>query len=483
MVLTSVSELRHLAYESSCGPSFRLLDLPGSVRDNGGTNKNKTASCMSTDKFRFPTVTAVVIANMVGTGVFTSLGFQLLDIQSGFVILLLWVMGGLIAVSGAMTYAELGAAFPRSGGEYNFLSKIYHPAVGFVAGWTSVTIGFAGPSALAAMTFAAYATSIFDVAPSAWLERGLAVGLVTVLTIVHAGRRRNSGSVQVVFTTLKIVVIAGFCLAAILLTDEPQPVRFLPADGDSTLLTSSAFAVSLIYVSYAYTGWNAATYLSSELENPQRTLPGILLTGTLVVTILYVALNFVFLYAAPVDELRGQVEVGLIAAKAAFGEVGGRFTGLVLAMLLISTVSAMLMAGPRVLQVMGQDFHALRVSARINRDGIPSVAIYIQSALAVVFILTSSFESVLLFAGFTLALNSFVTVLGVFVLRWRQPDLDRPYRTFLYPLPPLIYLALMGWTLWFVLMNRPVEGLFGLGVIVSGLVVYLLLRYRGGAVS
>ena len=437
---------------------------------------------MSSDKFRFPTITAIVIANMVGTGVFTSLGFQLLDIQSGFVILMLWAIGGLIAVSGAMTYAELGAAFPRSGGEYNFLSRIYHPAVGFVAGWTSVTIGFAGPSALAAMTFAAYATSIFEVAPSAWFERALAAGLVITLTIVHAGRRRNSGGVQVIFTTLKVAVIVAFCLVAYLLIDEPQPVRFLPSAGDGALFTNPAFAISLIYVSYAYTGWNAATYLSSELENPQRTLPAILLTGTLVVTLLYVALNFIFLYAAPIADLRGQVEVGLIAAKAAFGEQGGRFTGLVLAMLLISTVSAMLMAGPRVLQVMGQDFRVLRVTARVNEDGIPNTAIYIQSALAVLFILTSSFESVLLFAGFTLALNSFVTVFGVFVLRWRQPELERPYRTFLYPLPPLVYLALMGWTLWFVLVNRPVEGLFGLGVIASGLVVYWLLS-RGTSAS
>ncbi len=412
---------------------------------------------------------------MVGTGVFTSLGFQLLDIQSGFVILVLWALGGLIAVSGAMTYAELGAAFPRSGGEYNFLSEIYHPAVGFVGGWTSLTIGFAGPSALAAMTFAAYATSILEVAPSAWLERALAVGLVVILTLVHAGRRRNSGGIQVIFTILKVAVIVGFCLVAYLFIDEPQPVRFLPSAEDSTLFTDSAFAISLIYVSYAYTGWNAATYLSSELENPQRTLPTILLTGTLVVTLLYVALNFIFLYAAPVADLQGQVEVGLIAAKAAFGEVGGRFTGLVLALLLISTVSAMLMAGPRVLQVMGQDFHILRSISRVNEDGIPTTAIVIQSALAILFILTASFESVLLFAGFTLALNSFVTVLGVFVLRWRQPGLERPYRTFLYPLPPLIYLALMGWTLGFVLVNRPVEGLFGLGVIVSGLVIYWLL--------
>ena len=434
---------------------------------------------MSANKFRFPTITAIVIANMVGTGVFTSLGFQLLDIESGFVILVLWVAGGLIAVCGAMTYAELGAALPRSGGEYNFLSHIYHPAAGFVAGWTSVTIGFAGPTALAAMTFAAYATSVLELEQGQWLEQALAVSLVVALAAVHGGKREGSGSVQVGFTVLKVFVILGFCLATLLIADESQPVRFAPASEDGALLTSAAFAISLIYVSYAYTGWNAATYLSSELENPQRTLPGILLTGTLVVTVMYVALNFVFLYAAPIAELRGQVEVGFIAATAAFGELGGKFAGLVLALLLVSTVSAMMMAGPRVLQVVGEDFRVLRFLARTNQDGIPAIAVYLQAALAVLFILTSSFESVLLFAGFTLALNSFVTVLGIFVLRWRQPELVRPYRTFLYPLPPLIYLALTGWTLWFALLNRPVEASVGLGVIASGLVVYALAGRAG----
>jgi APA family basic amino acid/polyamine antiporter len=429
---------------------------------------------MPTGKFRYATVTAVVIANMVGTGVFTSLGFQLLDIRSGFVLLMLWVIGGIAAVCGAMTYAELGAAMPRSGGEYNFLARIYHPAAGFVSGWVSATIGFAGPTALAAITFAAYATSALPGEPNEWLEKGMAAGLLLVLTGIHATNRRNSGGLQVVFTILKVGVIVAFCAAVIFVIDAPQPVTFLPVAGDGALLTSSAFAVSLIYVSYAYTGWNAATYLSSELENPQQTLPWILLGGTLVVMTLYVALNFVFLYSAPMDAMVGQVEVGYIAAETAFGEVGGRFTGIVLAMLLISTVSAMTLAGPRVIQVIGEDFPALKVLGRKNKDGIPATAIFIQSSIALLFILSSTFESILVFAGFTLALNSFVTVLGIFVLRWRQPDLPRPYRTFLYPLPPLIYLALTGWTLTFVLLNKPVEGLFGLGIIAAGLLIYFL---------
>jgi APA family basic amino acid/polyamine antiporter len=429
---------------------------------------------LSYSKFRYTTVIAVVIANMVGTGVFTSLGFQLLDIQSGFVIVVLWAVGGLAAVCGALTYAELGAALPRSGGEYNFLARIYHPAAGFVSGWVSATIGFAAPTALAAITFAAYGTSAFSSNTPEWLEKGLAIALVAGLTIIHSGTRRSSGSLQVAFTILKVGVIVIFCLAALFVADVDQSIRFTPSAGDGALLTSGAFAVSLIYVSYAYTGWNAATYLSSELEDPQKTLPRILLTGTLVVTVLYVSLNYTFLSVAPVNALVGQVEVGFIAAKSAFGELAGRMTGVVMSLLLVSTVSAMTIAGPRVLQVIGEDFRALGFLSKRNADGIPSRAIYFQSTLTILFILTSSFESILIFAGFTLALNSLATVLGVFVLRYRQPDLPRPYRTFLYPVTPLIYLALTGWTLTFVLMNKPTEGLFGLGIIATGLLFYFL---------
>lgn len=433
---------------------------------------------MAATKFRYITVTAVVIANMVGTGVFTSLGFQLLDIRSGFVLLMLWAVGGLAALCGAMTYAELGAAMPRSGGEYNFLTRVYHPAAGFVSGWVSATIGFAGPVALAAMTFAAYATTVLPGEASPFLEKSLAAGLLIALTFVHATNRRNSGGIQLIFTILKVAVIVVFCGAAILVVDTPQPVSFLPTSGDGALLTSGEFAVALIYVSFAYTGWNAATYLSSELEEPQRTLPWILITGTSVVMALYVALNFVFLYTAPMDSMVGEVEVGYIAAEAAFGDTGGRFTGVVLALLLVSTVSAMTMAGPRVIQVIGEDFPALSLLGRKNKDGIPANAIFMQSAIAMLFILSSTFESILVFAGFTLALNSFATVLGVFVLRWKQPELARPYRTFLFPIPPLLYLALTGWTLWFVLDSRPVEGWFGLGIIGSGLILYLISRLR-----
>ena len=199
--------------------------------------------------FSAQTATAVVIANMIGTGVFTSLGFQLVDIRSGFVLLALWAVGGLTALCGALTYAELGAALPRSGGEYNFLSRIYHPSAGFISGWVSATIGFAAPTALAAITFGTYLSSVFPILSPTLL----ACALVIALTAIHATTHRNSGGVQRWFTALKVLLILGFCGLAWLLAEHPQPVQFLPASGDGALLASSAFAVSLIYVCLLYT--------------------------------------------------------------------------------------------------------------------------------------------------------------------------------------------------------------------------------------
>ena len=255
-----------------------------------------------------------------------------------------------------------------------------------------------------------------------------------------------------------------------------QPVSFLPASGDHAAMTSGAFAISLIYVSYAYTGWNAATYVSGELEHPQRDLPRVLILGTLTVMTLYVALNAVFLMVAPMDGMAGQLEVGVIAARAAFGPVGTHIAVIALAVLLISTVSAMTIAGPRVLQVIGEDLPALGALAVTNDDGVPSRAIFLQSGVALVFILTSSFEAVLVFSGFTLAAMSFATVLGLLVLRWREPELERPYRVGLFPIPPLIYLGLTGWTLVFVLIEKPMEALASLGLMALGAGVFFALR-------
>jgi len=427
---------------------------------------------MSRTAYKPSTASAVIIANMVGTGVFTSLGFQLLDIHSGFVLLMLWVVGGITALCGALTYAELGAALPRSGGEYNFLSQIYHPVVGFVSGWVSATIGFAAPVALAAITFGSYLASALPALSPKWL----AVGLIIIVTAAHIGTRRRSSNFQSVFTAVKISLIVGFCLACWILVPEPQTIRFLPAAGDGALLLGSAFAVSLIYVNYAYTGWNSVTYLINEVEQAQQNLPRILVTSAGIVMVLYVALNFTFLYVAPIDALEGKVDVGYIAAQHVFGATGAAAISIVLSLLLVSTVSAMTIAGPRVLQVIGEDYPVFRKLAGRNEDGIPSLAILVQSAAALAFVTTSSFNSILVFSGFILGLNTVFAVLGIFILRFRQPDLARPYRTWLYPLPPLLYLLLMGWTLAYISLTSPIEAALAAGIIIGGTGFYFVVR-------
>lgn len=421
------------------------------------------------------TATALIIANMVGIGVFTSLGFQLVDIKDGFPILMLWFLGGVAALCGAASYAELGAALPRSGGEYNFLTRIYHPVAGFISGWVSATIGFAAPTAAVAMAFGIFSVKAIPGLSEVWIKV-LAIGLVLFVTVIHGRNHSNSGQLQIGSTAVKIVLIFVFCALALLFVPDPQSVRIIPIAADIKTMTSPAFAVALIYVSFSYTGWNAATYISGELENPQRDLPRVLIAGTGFVLVMYVLLNFVFLKVAPIEAMVGQEDVGYIAAKSAFGELGGRLTAAMLALLLISSVSAMTLAGPRALQTIGEDFHAMRFLSKTNADGLPVVAIYLQSIITITFILTSTFKTIMIFAGAMLAFNSFLAVLGVFVLRWREPDLARPYRTWGYPVTPLLFLAITAFTLVYTIQINPKEAFFGLGVIILGIIFYLATR-------
>jgi len=425
-------------------------------------------------KFSANTAMSIVIANMIGTGVFTSLGFQLLDIRSAPVILLLWVIGGVLALCGALCYAELGAALPRSGGEYNFLGQIYHPAAGFISGWISSTIGFAGPTALAAITSATYLNAVFSQVPIV----ATAAVLVLVVGLIHLGSRQGSARFQLVFTGLKILLIGLFIIAAWWHVDRLQEIRWYPTSEDLPLITTGAFAVALIYVNYAYTGWNAATYLVGEVEGGGRHLPRILFVGTAIVTVIYLLLHVMFLNVAPMEAMSGKLEIGFVVASFAFGEEASRLVGMMLALLLVSTVSAMVIAGPRALQVIGQDFHALRFLAIENKQGIPAAAIAFQTLMTLVLVLTSTFETILVFSSFTMALNTLITVLGVAVLRRKNPTQTRSYSVPLYPLPMLIYVGITFWTLVFVLFERPVEALIGGGLILTGWLFYWLTKDR-----
>ena len=411
---------------------------------------------------------------MIGTGVFTSLGFQLMDIDSAFVIILLWVVGAVLAFCGALCYAELGAALPRSGGEYNFLSQIYHPGLGFVSGWISSTIGFAAPTALAAITSATYLQAAYPGVPT----KGVAVGLVVLVTLVHLGNRRHGGGFQLVMTSVKVTLIILFVVAAFAQVETLQPVDWMPGEGDLRLISGGGFAIALIYVNYAFTGWNAATYLAGEVHDATRNIPKILLIGTCAVGGLYVLLHVMFLSVAPMDAMRGQLEIGYVVAGFAFGADGSRWVALMLAILLVSTVSAMVLAGPRALQVIGQDFKLLGFLARENKHGIPYAAILIQTAITLVLVITSSFEAILVFASFTLALNTLLTIVGVIVHRRRVPALARPFRVPMYPWPVLVYVSITLWTLLFVVWERPQEALFGLGLVLAGWLFYGFSRDR-----
>lgn len=409
---------------------------------------------------------------MIGTGVFTSLGFQLVDIQSAPAIMMLWLIGGLSALCGALSYAELGAALPRSGGEYHFLTEIYHPCAGFISGWVSATVGFAAPTALAALTFGSYLNSSGVNIDPVWL----ATVAILALTAAHCSTHRHSGDTQTLFTLLKLLLILAFSLAALTFSPLERKADFIWNTQTMALMGSGAFAVSLIYVNYAYSGWNAATYISGELASPQNSLPWVLGISTAVVAALYCLLNFVFLSVAPMEAMAGKVEVGVIAAEFAFGRTIGSAMGLLLALLLISTISAMILAGPRVLHRIGQDYPRFAPLARENRDGIPVTAIMLQSGTALLFLWTASFEQILVFSGATMALNTFATVLGLFILRWRQPQLPRPFRVTLYPLTPLIFLGITGWTLTYVVLQRPIEALISTAIVASGGVFYWLVR-------
>jgi APA family basic amino acid/polyamine antiporter len=424
--------------------------------------------------------TAIVVADMVGVGVFTSLGFQVKDIPSGFAILLLWIVGGVVALCGVFSYSELGAMFPRSSGEYNFLSRAFHPAFGFLAGWVSATVGFSAPVALAAMAFGEYGKAVFPGAPPI----ALAVGAVWLVSLVQLSGVRHSSTFQLISTILKVVLIVAFLIAGFVI-GAPQPVSFAPRISDVGYVTSPPFAIGLVFVMYSFSGWNAATYIIGEMRSPQQNLPRALLAGTLIVLVLYVALNAVFLHTTPIDKLSGQLDVARIAGSSIFGEIGGRIVGAMICIGLVSSISAMMWIGPRVMMTMGEDIPVLRVFARRSTQGAPAYAILFQLAVASLMLFTRSFEAVLDFIQFALLFCSFFTVLGVIKLRITQPDLPRPYRAWGYPITPGVFLLVTLFMMYYLVVDRPLQSFLGVLMMVSGLLIYAIFRNRdtGGSAT
>jgi basic amino acid/polyamine antiporter, APA family len=417
------------------------------------------------------TATAIVIADMVGVGVFTSLGFQVADIKSGFSLLLLWIVGGVAAICGAFCYAELATMLPRSSGEYNFLRRIYHPAFGFVAGWLSATVGFAAPIALAAMAFGSYFKSIAPQAPPLMLG----LGITWLAALVHLSGFRFGSAFHNVWTVLKLILIVAFVIAGFAIGDR-QPISFAPSSADLAVVTGAPFAISLVFVMYSYSGWNAATYIAGELREPARNLPRALLAGTAIVIVLYVGLNAVFLATTPMQELTGQLDVAVVAGKHVFGPFSGRIVGALISLGLVSSISAMTWIGPRVAMTMGEDMPLLRLFSRKSKYGVPAVAIVFQLLVSNLLLLTQSFEAVLDFIQFSLAFCSFFTVLGVVKMRITHPNLLRPYRAWGYPLTPLVFLTVTLFVMYYLIVSRPMQSLGGVAMMLAGLVIYYASR-------
>ena len=412
------------------------------------------------------TAIAVVVANMIGTGLFTSLGYQLLETPAGFPVLTIWLLGGLLAFLGAVCYAEIATRLPAGGGEYHFLTEIYHPALGFMAGFTSATIGFAAPIAAASLAFAGYLKGAFPALP----EKTVATAIILAVAALHVAHFSAGLSFQKVVTALKVAVIGLFVLAGFA-ASATQPVSFNPFDFSVSEVWNTGLAVNLVWVSFAYSGWNASSYLAGEIVDPERNLSRSLLYGTALVTVLYLGLNAVFMRVAPVDALRGVKEVGLVAAVSVFGETGGHFMGALISLLLVSSISSMILAGPRVILALSAAMAPLRALSVTDAGGNPVRAIAFQAVLAIVLLQTLRFDTLLYYTAFTLSLFTLLTVAGLIVLRRRLGPPDT-YRAWGYPWSPLAFvLGTLGISGFFV-VQHPLESLAGLSTALLGLLAF-----------
>ncbi len=408
------------------------------------------------------TATAQVVANMVGTGVFTTSGFLLADLKSPWVVLAVWLAGGVLAALGALSYGALARRLPESGGEYLFLSRTLHPSLGYVAGWISLLVGFSAPLAAAATAFGTYA--------GPWVPRlspqFLGTLLILIFSALHAINVRGGAWAQNAAVCLKVVLLLAFAaLAAGRLGATPLPP---PRSAPLALM-----GVALVWVSFSYSGWNAAVYIGSEVADPERNLPRSLLLGTVIVTVIYVVLNAVFVFSAPADQLAGRLEVGRVAATALGGPAWGQMISALVALVLVSSVSSLIMAGPRVYARMAEDGY---LPACLGARKPPPVnAILLQGVLALILLWSSTFDQLVTYIGFTLGLSTAATVAGLIRIRLQEgPQLRVPC----WPWVPGAFLVATLAITAFAIARRPKESLAGLATIVIGLLGWVITGSR-----
>ena len=434
--------------------------------------------------------TALVISNMIGTGIFTTSGFLARDLGRPSLVLTVWAVGAVIAMAGCLSYAELGLNIPRAGGEYAYIREAWGPTWGFLSGWISFFAGFAGPIAAGALAFTEYLAYFFpslsmesreSLGPGffGWLRLGngqlVALAVIALFSFVNVFGLRLAAKLQILLTILKVGILAAFLILGLSLGQGDWSHFTETPHGASPHGLGAQFAVSLVFVMFAYSGWNAASYVAEEMKSPERTLPRALVFGTALVAFFYVALNVVFIYALPLASMQGVVRVGSAAAVALFGsKVGGLFSG-VMAAAVLSCVSAMVIVGPRVYYAMAQDGSFFPGAARVHpRWKTPVQAIGYQAVASGIMVLTGTFESLLYYIGF--ALIFFVALAGAGLVRLRRrPGWKRLGAvSWAYPLVPVVFVGASLWILLYTLFGRPTESLLGLLTLAAGALFYRL---------
>lgn len=437
---------------------------------------------MKAQKYTRSVAINMVIANMIGTGIFTSLGFQvdpMFGIPDGFAILVIWILGGIIALCGATVYGEIATTINKSGGEYAFLSELYHPLLGFVSGWVSILVGFSAAIAMLGLAVGEYFSPVLGISSDHLFlgiefSKLIAFTVLLLVLVIQLQGVNIGGRVQNYMTAIKLGLILFFLVMPFLFSGNftPSSNHFAP-DGDSwDTILSLPFAGSLVFVLFAYSGWNASTYIVGSLENPKRNLPFSLIVGTLIVTVLYVLLNLVFMYVADFSELAGQLEIGNIVAYKVMGtDLGLVFTS-IFSLALISGVNAMFIAAPRVVQQIGKDYTLFEKLGQESKSGAPVWALLVIFVIASTMIFTVPFNELLEFTGVTLGLFALLTVLGVFILRYKKLRTENTVPSFAYPLTPIIFAGFSIWMIYFFGSMKPKVLLWLLILIAPAVVLY-----------
>jgi APA family basic amino acid/polyamine antiporter len=428
---------------------------------------------------------------MIGAGIFTTSGLLMAGLNDPLLMLALWVAGGIIALCGALSYGELGAAMPGAGGEYHFLSRLYHPLFGFLSGWVSFIVGFSAPIAASAMGFSEYFCRAFPAVPG-WLENSgimnpaltkkfLSVSVILFFTMIHYRGIKSGSLVQNILTILKVALIV-FLLLAGFISGKGDVHNFI---GTSSVLTGldgwKTIGLSLMWIMFAYSGWNASTYIGAEIKDPSKILPRSLIYGTGIVMILYLSINILYVYGIKPEEMKGVISVGGLAMGNLFGPSADILFSMLISFALFSSLSAFIIIGPRVYYSMAKDGLFFRSVARIHpKFHVPSNSILLQCLLAVILALSGTFEQVLTYMGFALGIFPILTVLGVFKLRNKNPDAPRMPG---FPITQIVYVTTGFLILALSFLERPVESSIAFLTVIVGIPAYYIFKRTNSTIG